>query len=254
MRAIALLSALVAALVLAVAARAEKLPVGSGEPVRIDFVFSPKALPKQKLAPVSISFSTTISTSDGAPPPPVRTITLRLDRNLAFDLKGYPSCKEDLKSGSVREVEALCRSAIVGAGRAEFETAASSPRPVVPIERSVLLNGGRSGKVRTLYFVSEEQTPDLALVVVPIRITAVAAGRYGSEATISIPKPSSELGPLTSLDLTINKKFIRDGRTRSIVAARCANGKLVLNTELHFADGSETSLLSARPCSNRPGD
>jgi hypothetical protein len=244
------------AVVLALAASgpvaAETVAVGN-PPLQTEFILSPKTLPKRTLAAAAFSFETRLptTTASGTPAPAVREIVLRLDRNIVLDFKGFPGCRADLERNDIDSIRALCRSAIVGEGSADFESSGLRQRPV-SLEPTLVLNGGRRGSIRTLFVVSQVNYPQFTMAVFPVRVRSVEGGRFGREATLSIPSGLTEaVGPLGSLKLKIDHKFIRDGRKVSVINAKCPDGKLLLSAEFEFADGTGFEDSPVKPCIGR---
>ncbi len=255
MRGLGILAAgavLVALLTSGIAA-AEKVTVGD-IPFRSEFAFAPKALPKRTPAEASLGFETRLPTmtASAVPLPAARDITLRLDRNIVLDFKRYSRCTANLEGNDVPSIEALCGTAIVGGGSANFEAAAvGSQRPVDLITPTILVNGGRRGPVRILYLVAQVdpgRSPGVAMVVMPIRIRIVDDGRFAREVRISIPASSIEsVGFLTSLQLKFARRFTQD-REASAVSATCPDGKLMFSSAFEFTDGTHWEQDSVRPC------
>jgi len=255
MRGLGILAAGAAALALAIggSAAAEKVTVGIFPTPHSEFVLSPKTLPKRNLAPAALNFEARFPgiNESGERTPAAREIVLLLDRNLVLDLKGLPNCRADLERLNLEQTETRCEGAIVGKGVTDFESAAGSRRPVWIPGKTLLLNGGRHGDVRTLYIVAEVSEP-VASVVMPVRVRPIQYERFGLRATISIPTGVTEaVGPLTLLKLKIDKRFTRDGRRASVVRAGCPDGKLQLSTATQFADGTKLEELIVKPCTPR---
>jgi hypothetical protein len=54
--------------------------------------FTPKALPKKACAPVVLNLGGKVQTKDGTQPPPLTEFVLEADKNIAIDVRGYPTC------------------------------------------------------------------------------------------------------------------------------------------------------------------
>jgi hypothetical protein len=87
--------------------------------VRVTFKgqIKPKTLPRTHEAPVTVSVSTHISTTEKVEPPELLRISLAINRNGQIDYKGLPQCHLNQIQPS-NDVEALkaCKSSLVGTG------------------------------------------------------------------------------------------------------------------------------------------
>ena len=75
----------------------------------------PIALPRQTLAPISVSVSGTVRTPPGTTPPPLRQIEIAINRNGHLETAGLPIChpaqiEGTTSAGALR----ACRDALVG--------------------------------------------------------------------------------------------------------------------------------------------
>src|SRR6266849_3924781 len=76
---------------LAAAARAEVIQSGD---VRINFSadFSPRSLPREQPAPITVEVGGKISTTDGSHPPPLRQLRVELNSAGRIETRGLPAC------------------------------------------------------------------------------------------------------------------------------------------------------------------
>src|SRR5215218_209521 len=111
-------SALLALLALAVGlAQAEVSQKGT---IRVTFQgeIKPHALPRSHEAPVKVSVSTHIATTEDLPDPPeLLRISLAINRNGHIDYKGLPQCHvNDIQPSDNTEALEACKSSLVGTG------------------------------------------------------------------------------------------------------------------------------------------
>src|SRR5271167_3964767 len=109
-------TAVLALLVTASAAYAVRIVAG---PIVIEAEggFSPTALPKYENAPIELHGGGSISTTSGALPPILKTLTIYFDRHGSVVTTGLPVCTEGrLQSTTVVEARHNCPGAIVGEG------------------------------------------------------------------------------------------------------------------------------------------
>ena len=76
---------------LAAVARAETIQSGN---VRVNFQadFTPKALPREHPAPITVDFEGRISTTDGTHPPALDKLKVELNSAGQVDTRGLPQC------------------------------------------------------------------------------------------------------------------------------------------------------------------
>jgi len=203
--------------------------------------FSPKALSKTKLTPISLNVAGGIRTVDGTHPPAMTEFILETDKNGAIDVKGLPTCKaSQLQAQDTKHAEAICKSAIIGSGSATAEIVLSEQAPVPAKSKVVVFNGGFKGGVTTLYIHAFLTIPAPVAVVTTVKITKIHNGRYGLKSVASIPKIAGGSGSVTDFNLTINKK--------GVLSAKCVGGKLQAHGTAVFTDGTRASAEILRTC------
>ena len=244
------LGALIAASVAGIAS-AEKTQVGNLV-FEANGGFSPKALPKNTLAPISLNASGKISTTDGSHPPALKEVLVETDKNGAINVKGYPSCTSGkLQSQDTKAAKAICKNSIIGEGKTAVDIAFPESK-VVPVKSDLLVfNGGFSGGTTTLYIHAYITVPVPAAIVTTLKIKKVNKGRYGLYTVASVPKIAGGSGSVRSFDLTINKKFNYKGKQVSVLTAKCPDGRLQAKATAVFADGTKASAEFTRPCTGK---
>src|SRR6201747_380558 len=93
--------------------------LGQDGNVRISFSgdSSPRSLPRDHLAPVTIDVKGSIGTTDGTHPPAVRRIEIAINRHGLLSTQGLPACSGPLlQSTSTETALERCRPALVGRG------------------------------------------------------------------------------------------------------------------------------------------
>jgi hypothetical protein len=79
--------------------------------------FSPRALPRDHDAPITLRGGGKISTVSGGLPPRLRTIAIEFDRHGSVETAGLPACSLGrLIATTTRTARRLCPGAIVGSG------------------------------------------------------------------------------------------------------------------------------------------
>jgi len=116
--------------------------------VRISFDgdFSPRSLPRERLAPVTIDVKGAISTTDGTHPPAVRKVEIAINRHGKLSTEGLPACSGPLlQSTSTETALARCRSALVGRGRFGANVEFPNGEPVLATGRMLAFYGHGNG-------------------------------------------------------------------------------------------------------------
>jgi hypothetical protein len=211
--------------------------------------FSPKKLPKKKLAPISLSASGKIATKDGSHPPALREAIVETDKNGAVNVTGFPTCTaRKLQSQDTAHAEAICKKAIIGKGTTEVEIAFPEQKPILVPSKLLVFNGGSKGGVTTFFIHAYITVPTPAAIVTTVKIKKIHKGRYGLLSIASVPKIAGGSGSVKSFSLTINKKYTYKGKKMSILSAKCADGKLQAHATAVFADGTRAAASIIRTC------
>jgi hypothetical protein len=214
--------------------------------------FSPKVLPKNKLAPISLFTSGKLRTLDGSHPPALKEFVVETDKNGSVNVTGFPTCTSGkLQSQDTAHAEAICKKAIIGTGTTSVEIAFPESK-VVPVSSKLLVfNGGKKGGVTTFFIHAYITVPVPAAIVTTVKIKKIHHGRYGYLATASVPKIAGGSGSVTSFSLTINKRYTYKGKKMSILSAKCPDGKLQANGTAVFSDGTRASAGIVRTCTGK---
>jgi hypothetical protein len=253
-----LTTAVVAAIGLTVAAIAsaageKPVTVRSGNlELTVNGGFSPKVLPKHKLAPISLFTSGKLRTLDGSHPPALKEFVVETDKNGSVNVTGFPTCTSGkLQSQDTAHAEAICKKAIIGKGTTSVEIAFPESK-VVPVSSKLLVfNGGSKGGLTTFFIHAYITVPVPAAIVTTVKIKKIHHGRYGLLATASVPKIAGGSGSVTSFSLTINKRYTYKGKKMSILSAKCPDGKLQANGTAKFSDGTTASAGIVRTCTGK---
>ena len=218
----------------------------------LDGGFSPKTLPKNKLAPITLSTSGKIKTLDGTHPPALKEFFGEVDKNGAIDVKGYPTCKPGkLQAQDTSHAEKACRSSIIGSGTTDVEILFEESKPVPVHSKLVVFNGGVSGGTTTLYVHAYITFPVPAAIVTTVKIKKIHKGPYGYSFKATIPKIAGGSGSVTSFNLKIHKIFNFKGKKVSVLSAKCPTGKLQAHGTAVFTDGTRLSTGIVKPCTGK---
>jgi hypothetical protein len=226
--------------------------------VSFDGRLKPHDLPRERLAPVTVSLDGSVGTVDGSRPPQLREITVEMNRAGKLFSAGLPVCRSSLLQQKTSEAALdLCRSALVGHGT--FAVNVDLPNaPLIPAKGKVLVFnskiGGKQGLVLHLYGSS----PVRAAFVLPFKIEHRSQGEFGTVFSTKIPTLASDLGYVTEIKLTIGRRYRYAGKPRSFISASCAApagfpgvSYQLAKTTFAFADGTNLISHLTRDCTVR---
>ena len=197
---------LVAAGGLAAVARAEVVQSGDLR-VKFEADFTPKSLPRERAAPITVDVGGEISTTDGSAPPALRRLRVELNSAGKIEPLGLPACTApQLQSTSSEAALARCRPAQVGTGTFKAQLRLSGA-PIAVDGRALVFNGrvgGRPGMLIHIYIAS----PVRVTLVVPLEISR-GKGRFGTVLTTDVPLLAGGFGSITQLTLLVRNRWGR---------------------------------------------
>jgi hypothetical protein len=218
---------------------------------------APHSLPRTGLAPVAVTLAGKIKTTDGAPPPQLRTVTLAINQNGRLDYRGLATCNyHQIQPASSLEAKEACRRSLVGSGSLKANVALPDQSPFPSNGKVLAFNGNLHGKpVIYVHIYGTEPLPQSNVLTFAIRRSA---GAYGTTLVAQLPKVAAEWGYVSGLSLSLNRKFRYKGETRSFLSAGCPAPKGFPGTTFAFAkatfgfeDGRTLSSTLNRSCKVR---
>jgi hypothetical protein len=225
--------------------------------VRISFSggFTPRSLPRDRPAPVTVDIQGAIGTTDGSHPPAVQRIEIALNRNGKISTQGLPACTSPLLQSTSTEVAlSRCRSSLVGRGRFKADVQISSPSPVLATGKMLAFFGRSEGK-RALLLHLYVTIPVRATFILPLTISGTAKGKFGTVLSAKVPTLAGGLGSVTQIDLTVGRNYSYRGEPRSFISASCPApagfpGAIftLARGSFYFADGKKIDTSLTRDC------
>ena len=217
---------------------------------------APKALPRRKLAPIALSVSGKIQTTDGTHPSALREAIVE-DENGAVNAKGVPVCQAgQLQARDTSAAMKVCGKALVGRGEAGAEIAFPEQKPIEVPSPLLIFNGGTKGNKTTILLHAFITVPVPAAIVTTITVTQTHNRLY----TVSkVPVIAGGSGSALDFHFTIGKKlFSYKHRKHTYLEAKCPNGrftprlvKAVFKNEAKVEGVGPETVLSGRlvvPC------
>jgi hypothetical protein len=225
--------------------------------VRISFDggFTPRSLPRDRPAPITLDVQGAISTTDGSHPPAVRRIEIALNRNGKLSTRGLPACTSPLlQSTSTETALKRCRSALVGRGHFEAEVEFSSNAPIDATGAMLAFYGKDDGQPALLLHLYVT-TPVRTTFVLPLKISRRAKGQFGTFFSARIPTLAGGIGSVSQIDLTIGRNYAYRGQSRSFISASCPAPDgfpgavfTLARGSFYFVDGKKIDTTLARDC------
>ena len=182
--------------------------------------FAPHVLPRDREAPVNIEVEGRIATTDGSHPPPLRWLEVAINRSGHLDTDGLPTCTAPiLQSTSSEAALDRCRPALVGRG--SFRADLRLGKEVAATGRILAFNSRTHGK-RALVLHLFAAVPVRFTLVVPLTISHLKDGTFGTLLRAQIPRLGGGLGSITEIDLTIGRRYSHGGERHSYISAACS--------------------------------
>jgi hypothetical protein len=244
--------ALLAVLVIGIAgARAVIIEAGAMV-LRIEGGVTPQALPKHRLAPVTLHGSGALTMVDNSHPPALREAIIDADKDLVVNVKGLPTCRVgELQAVETKRAEATCGDAIVGRGSATVEVAFPEQAPIRSTGPLVIFNGGDRNGAVTLIGHAYVSIPAPTAVVGTARVTRVNKGPYGLHVTVDVPPIAGGAGSVVKAGIRLGRTYTYKGQRRSVFSGSCSNGRIEGRGTFRYADGSSLSGGIVTPCTAR---
>lgn len=183
---------------------------------------SPKALPKNKYAPIKTHFFGKISTANGNHPPALREVEFDVDKDVKINVKGLAACKPgQLEARNTAAALKVCGKSKIGSGIAHAEIAFPEQKPILIKSPLTVFSGGeKGGKVKLLIHIFIT-VPVPAAVVTDVTITKKGTGIH----TVSkIPVVAGGSGSAIDFDFTVGKTFAYKGKKLGYSEAKCPDG------------------------------
>jgi hypothetical protein len=220
---------------------------------------APRTLPRHGRAPVAVTLTGHVATTDKAAPPQLRTISLAINRNGRLNYQGLPACKyHQIQPASTTEAIEACKSSIVGEGEFRANVVLPEQSPFPSSGKVVAFNGLLHGRPAVFaHIYGTEPLPQSRVLTFEVGRTG---GGYRTTLTAELPRVAAEWGYVSSVGLTLQRQFEYRGRTRSFVTASCpAPGKFTVVTfplaraSFGFEDGRVLTSTLVRSCKVRGG-
>lgn len=191
--------------------------------VRVAFSgrIAPHKLPRAGSAPVRVSVSADITTTDGTNPPQLRRVKLEINRNGRLDPRGLPICHiRRIQPASTTAALRACSAAQVGYGSFRAKVALPEQSPFPSRGEILAFNGRMHGRPVILAHIYGT-LPLPTSYTLPFEIKRRRNGTYGLVLIAHLPRLAAEWGFVHGISLTLGRRFRYHGREHSYVSAHC---------------------------------
>lgn len=187
--------------------------------VSLDGSLSPRILPRHERAPVAVELAGRLRTTDGSLPPQVSRFELRLPRQARIDQRGLPICRASrLEYTTSTEAMAACGPAVIGRGVLGADVKLPDQAPFAVKADVIAFNAKVQGRSGVVLHAFADDPP--TSIVVPFTITK-GRGRLGTRLTARLDRSLGPWPRITSFDVRLFRRFVRQGRSASYLSASC---------------------------------
>lgn len=181
---------------------------------------SPKALPRHRAAPVSLTLAGTARSSDGRPLPRLARIDLAFGTRGGLDTAGLPRCpRARLRNATTRQAVARCRGALVGRGTITAEVPLAPERAIRAHARALAFNGRAHGRP-AVWVHAYSASPPVSFVL-PFYLRYQHREAFGLLLGAPVARALGRWPRLRSFRITLGRRYRADGRIHTYLSARC---------------------------------
>lgn len=187
--------------------------------VSLDGGISPLALPRDRVAPVTVRLEGGLRTDDGGLLPRVREIELALPGHGTLDAQGLPVCSpRRLRFTSSVEALAACRGALVGRGEIQADLLLPNQNPLRVRARLLAFNARVRGRAAVVLHAFAREAPGALVLTF---VVGRARGRLGTILVATLPRALGPWPHFAHFEMTLGRRFSYRGRAHSYLSASC---------------------------------
>jgi hypothetical protein len=238
-RPLALVGLLLVGLSLAAIAQAEIEQRGTLR-VKFEGNLTPTSLPRSDEAPVRVSVSAKVTTTNGTTPPPMRQMAIAINKYGRLDTTGLPVCQlEQIQPATTDDALAGCRRSLIGEGR--FTADVPEKGGAFPSDGKIYaFNGELEGHPAILAHVYGVKPAPASFTMA--FVISESKGTYGTTLKANMPPAKAGSGSITGISLSLGKNFSAGGERRSLFSGSCPAPKGVKEAGFKFAQASVSFL------------
>jgi hypothetical protein len=183
----------------------------------------PRALPKNKFAPVKANIFGVVKTSDGTHPSALREAVVDFDKDIKINPKGLPVCRPgQLEARPTKAAKRVCGKTTVGSGLAHAQIAFPEQRPIKVTSPITIFNGGGNARRSKLLIHTFLTVPVPAAIVTQVNIKKKGPG---ITSTSKVPVIAGGSGSVLDFKFNVGRNFRYKGRKTALNMAKCPDGK-----------------------------
>jgi hypothetical protein len=218
---------------------------------------APRALPRDRVAPVAVRLAGRVLTSDSSPLPRVNWIRLELAWRGVLDTRGLAVCpRSRLRGTSTRQALRHCRGAQVGRGRL-FAKVFLPGEPALGVRAHITAFNGRTKVGRPAVLVQAYSKNPPVSFIIPFSVHH----HSGSFRTVLVALIRRSVGPwphVANFEIVVSRDFGFQGRRHSYLSASCpvphgftAGFLSFARATYTFQGGEQLTAESVRSCRAR---
>lgn len=193
---------------------------GGGVVVSLDGKISPKRLPRDRPAPVSVTLSGSVRADDGAPPPRLDRLEFAFGARGGLDSEGLLVCpRPRLRNATARQALERCRGALVGRGMITAEVPLNPAEPILA-RAGVLAFNGRAGGRPAIWVHAYSAAPPVSFVL-PFRLRRLRDGPYGLSISSPVAHALGRWPRLRFFSIALGRRYRAGGTSHSYLSAAC---------------------------------
>jgi hypothetical protein len=198
--------------------------------VAVSGKLSPRSLPRSGKAPIAVSVSGQVSTTDETLPPQLKQLQIEINREGRLDSKGLPTCPyRSIQPATDQRALSACRFALVGQGTFNAYIVLRGEEPYPAQGRLLVFNGVSHGKPVLFGHIYLSQ-PFASSFVITFEVNAERHGRFGTTLTANLAKALGSRRYLTGISLTLSRRYHYRGQRHSYLSAGCPVPKGIAKT------------------------
>jgi hypothetical protein len=183
---------------------------------------SPRALPRNGVAPVAVTINSDFRASNGADPPPqLQTISIGINKGGRVFDRGLPTCEvRRIQPTTVEAAQRICGSAIVGHGHVKVRVNLENQPPFTFEGPLLVFNAKRAGGHRRLLAQVYGRRPPSAFVLTFKVLNK--PGTFGTVIRTTLPSSASKWAYITHFGMKLQRTYTYQGEKHSYISAGCA--------------------------------
>jgi hypothetical protein len=214
----------------------------------------PRALPRNRLAPITVSLAGKVSTPAGGDGPAVRQIEIAMNSHGVLDTQGLPECRrKEIALATTAQALLACRDALIGEGSFLAHIHLGSEVSFPSSGHILAFNSKRDGHPVILAHVYGTQPVAIThILVFSIHHTK---GTYGTVLSTTLAKSAANRAQIRRLSLVLHRTYTYRGKPHSYLSADCPAPKgfagalfPLAHTKMGFTDGETLEATIIRSC------